>query len=220
MFSILKPNPLPREIPIPMEKVTSTKVRRWRRQVSMESWESGTGLGSAAQRVLVLMGLERQLGAGDSQKTKIPGICQWASMVSSSGGTSSPAVGLLECLRKDKWNVHPGRSKGPLPQDLNSMGIWGWAQKFRSGSILAIPMGCRKTKRNLNIRIKLCLSFSPDFLRELGLFYMEFSHLDWLQVLQIASRGFVYHGIVGLGWFPVFWQLSFLVELLVPSFFL
>lgn len=115
----------------------------------MESWESGKleqDWEVQLRGSLLLMGLERELGADDSQKTNIPGICQRASTVSSSSGTSTPAVGLLECLGKDKWNVHPGRREGPLPQDLNSVGIWGWAQKFRSGSILAIPMGCREDK--------------------------------------------------------------------------
>lgn len=79
MFSILNPNPLPREIPIPTEKVTSTNVSRWRRQVRVESWESGKleqDWEVQLRGSLLLMGLERELGAGDSQKTKIPGICQ------------------------------------------------------------------------------------------------------------------------------------------------
>lgn len=106
-------------------------------------WEAGTGLGSAAQRVFASDGFGKGTGSWwfpeNQHSWDLP-------MVSSSGGTSTPAMGLLECLGKDKWNVHPGRSEGPLPQDLNSVGIWGWARKFRSGSILAIPMGCREDK--------------------------------------------------------------------------
>lgn len=58
--------------------------------------------------VLLVIGLERELRAPDSQRTNVPLICQWAVMGIIQGWHSPlPAVLLLACLGKDKCSLYP-----------------------------------------------------------------------------------------------------------------
>lgn len=170
------------------------------------------------------MGLERGLGARDSQKANIPVIFQWTSMVSSSGGTSSPAEGLWECLGNDKRNVHPGRSKGSATESEPggnlelSPKIQEWLR------VLAIPMGRREAKAASQYFL---FSWFPEGIGTVlyGIFSPGF-----VQVLGTASHVFVHHLAwdcgIGIGMIPC--VLAALddklrvipVELFVPSFFL